>query len=50
MNLKYKWNQFVCWFSKRFWDIHDYPDGKDFKEPAHFMEYECERCGKKFYI
>lgn len=23
---------------------------KDFKEPVYFVQYECERCGKKFYI
>ena len=43
--------RFVCWFSARFWDIHDYltitgGDGC----PSHFYEYHCWRCGKKFTI
>lgn len=50
MSLKSKLAIFRCWFSKRFWDIHDYPDGKEYKQPIHWIEYECERCGKKFYI
>lgn len=50
MMLRLFGNKFICWFSRKFWDIHDYPDGKDFKHPAHWAQYECERCGKKFYI
>lgn len=42
--------RFRCWFSSKFFDIHDYFDGKEFKDPAHFYDYECERCGKKFTI
>jgi hypothetical protein len=43
--------QFVCWFSARFWDIHDYfvhagGDGT----PSHFYDYHCWNCGKKFNI
>lgn len=48
--MKKMMRKFVCWFSYRFWDIHDYPDGKDFKEPMHWYKYECDRCGKNFYI
>lgn len=50
MNLKSLRNKFVCWFSTKFFDIHDYPDGEELKEPMHWYEYECERCHKKFYI
>jgi hypothetical protein len=40
-----------CWFSARFWDVHDYwkwagGDGV----PAHFYEYRCHGCGKRFTI
>ncbi len=37
------------WFLAPFSDYHDYGDTED-KEPWHFVELECERCGKKFYI
>ena len=40
---------FVCWFSKRFWDIHDYNNTKE-KQPQHFIDLECDRCHKKFTI
>ena len=48
---KYPPLPWVCWFSKRFWDIHDYPvemggDGC----PQHFYTYTCHRCGKGFGI
>jgi hypothetical protein len=42
---------FICWFSKKFYDIHDYHKrlgGDDI--PTHFHEYTCWNCGKKFYI
>ena len=42
--------KFRCWFSNKYWDIHDYPDSNTYKEPLHFYEYTCERCGKKFNI
>jgi hypothetical protein len=43
--------KFVCWFSKWFWDIHDYykncgGDGV----ASHFHKYECRWCGKEFEI
>ena len=43
--------KFVCWFSRRFWDIHDYSvnyggDGY----PSHFYTYKCWNCGKHFGI
>lgn len=46
-----KWIKFVCWFSRKFYDIHDYPvrSGGD-GTPSHFWEYECWNCHKKFGI
>jgi hypothetical protein len=43
--------RFVCWFSARFWDIHDYhvSRGGD-STPSHFYAYECWNCHKKFQI
>lgn len=42
---------FVCWFSKRFWDIHDYHhDIEPDTPPMHFHTYTCRYCGKKFTI
>lgn len=45
------WIRFTCWFSKKFWDIHDYPtnSGGD-GTPSHFYTYTCWNCGKKFGI
>lgn len=42
---------FVCWFSRKFWDIHDY-DGSHGGDgiPTHFYEYTCWNCGAKFGI
>ena len=43
--------RFTCWFSRRFWDIHDYPvsrGGDGF--PSHFYTYHCWNCGKEFGI
>ena len=42
---------FVCWFSKYFWDIHDYNhwQGRD-GVPCHMVAYRCWNCGKEFYI
>jgi len=30
-------------------DYHDYPDDIH-GQPWHFVELECKRCGKKFFI
>ena len=41
----------ICDFSKRFWDIHDYPEEKGGTGyPDHFHLYVCWHCGKEFYI
>jgi len=43
--------RFICWFSDKFFDIHDY-----YKEyggdgiPSHFYVYKCHSCGKEFTI
>lgn len=40
-----------CWFSGRFFDIHDYHFHKGGDDvPSHFREYTCWMCGKKFTI
>lgn len=39
----------VCEISRGNKDYHDYHDDRH-KQPWHFVELECERCGKKFYI
>lgn len=43
--------RFVCWFSRRFWDIHDFTKnhGGD-GTPSHFYVYRCWNCGKAFEI
>lgn len=43
--------RFICWFSRRFFDIHDYPrwaggDGI----PTHWHIYKCWNCAKEFKI
>lgn len=44
-------NNFVCWFSHKFFDIHDYKIGFGGDGiPSHFYEYTCSNCGEKFYI
>lgn len=44
-------NKFVCWFSKYFWDIHDYHVWKGGDgNPSHFYTYTCTRCNKEFTI
>ena len=43
--------RFICWFSRRFWDIHDYPVRKGSNgTPSHFYTYRCWNCGKEFGI
>lgn len=39
----------VCEMSEGMHEFHDYPDGT-IKEPIHFHNYTCERCGKQFCI
>ena len=42
---------FTCWFSKKFWDIHDYHKRKGGDgTPTHFYTYTCWNCEKKFGI
>lgn len=42
---------FTCWFSRHFWDIHDYPVRKGGDGiPSHFYTYKCWNCGKEFGI
>ena len=42
---------FRCWFSKRCFDIHDYPVRKGGNSyPMHFYEYKCWNCGEGFGI
>lgn len=41
----------ICWFSKQFWDIHDYPTKKGGNGfPLHFYKYKCTECNKEFEI
>lgn len=43
--------RFICWFSRKFFDIHDYHrswGGDD--TPTHFYTYTCWNCGKQFEI
>lgn len=41
----------ICWFSKTFFDAHDYHVHKGGTgEPIHFQSYQCHKCGKEFYI
>lgn len=41
----------ICWFSKRFFDVHDYPVSKGGDGiPSHFYKYQCWECGAKFDI
>jgi len=48
---KWQWIDFVCWFSRKFFDIHYYPrqwggDGL----LSHCHTYRCWNCGKEFGI
>lgn len=41
----------ICWFSRNFWDLHDYlTDTGGDGEPTHFYTYTCRGCGKPFSI
>lgn len=41
----------LCEFSRRYWDIHDYPADKGGNgHPHHLIIYRCPNCGKDFMI
>lgn len=41
----------TCWFSRKLWDVHDYPKHKGGDGiPTHFFTYKCSKCGKQFSI
>jgi len=41
----------TCWFSKKFFDIHDFYVSKGGDGyPSSFYSYQCSRCEKEFYI
>lgn len=40
----------VCDMSDDNRDYHDYPDAMAVKQPLHFYDYTCERCGRHFSI
>ena len=41
----------ICWFSKKFWNIHDYKEHKGGDGlPSHFYVYTCPNCHKLFTI
>jgi hypothetical protein len=43
--------RFRCWFSRRFWDIHDYQKEKGGDGvPSHFKTYKCWNCDQEFEI
>jgi hypothetical protein len=42
---------FVCWFSRTFFDVHDYTENRGGDGiPTHFHTYTCWHCGKQFTI
>lgn len=47
--VQYLKNQFICWWSYWYYDIHDASD--DIKQvPDHFGQYTCQRCGKIYKL
>jgi len=41
----------ICWFSRRWFDVHDYPAVKGGDGyPCHFSTYTCPMCGVTFVI
>lgn len=43
--------RFVCWFSRKFFDIHDYYESRGGDGiPTHFYIYTCWHCGRRFQI
>ena len=44
-------NGSICWFSNRFYDVHDYHTTKGGDGiPSHFYKYTCPNCDVKFWI
>ncbi len=44
-------NGSICWFSKKFFDVHDRPKKKGGDgHPNRFSRYICSNCGKEFSI
>lgn len=41
----------ICWFSKKFFDIHGYQVEKGGDGiPSYFHKYKCHKCEKEFTI
>ncbi|PRY29794.1 hypothetical protein CLV58_12556 [Spirosoma oryzae] len=41
----------ICWFSRTFFDVHDYPlDKGGSGYPDHFFSHQCPSCNKSFFI
>jgi hypothetical protein len=41
----------TCWFSRKYWDVHDYYSDKGGDDTAcHVHTYTCHKCGKEFVI
>jgi hypothetical protein len=41
----------ICWFSCKYWDVHDYKKNKGGDgKTSHFYEYQCASCSKRFTI
>lgn len=41
----------TCWFSRKLFDVHDYPahqGGSGY--PDHFFLHQCPNCNKPFFI
>jgi hypothetical protein len=42
---------FICWFSKEFFDVHDYREERGGDGiPTSFHVYTCWNCGKNFTV
>lgn len=51
LGLSSVWDYSTCWFSSKFFDVHDYKTDKGGDgTPSHFHEYTCSVCGKRFTI
>lgn len=41
----------ICWFSKNYWNVHDFPKDKGGNGyPDYFITYTCSKCSKKYTI